>query len=128
PASRAAVALFPAGRQSVFDPLMQRLGYDPRDGALDFSPAGIGNLVADAILRARHRDGANQLGDEPGGLPGVPYSDYTGFVSPNAPLNPGDALDPAAVHDPNACQPLTYVDATGTPGTQRGVGTRRQRA
>src|SRR5262249_44711037 len=57
-AYRAAVALFPASRQSVFDPLMQRLGYDPRDGALDFSPAGIGNLVADAILRARHRDGA----------------------------------------------------------------------
>jgi hypothetical protein len=38
------------------------------------------------VLDFRHRDGANQLGDEPGGIPGVPYSDYTGYTPANAKL------------------------------------------
>ena len=31
------------------------------------TPQGIGNVTAQAVLDARHHDGANQLGDEPGG-------------------------------------------------------------
>ena len=31
------------------------------------------------MLDFRHRDGSNQLGDEPGGTPRVAYSDYTGY-------------------------------------------------
>src|SRR5215475_12256835 len=43
-AYRAACDLFP-GSISVFDPLMQSLGYDPRDLSTDTStPAGVGNL------------------------------------------------------------------------------------
>jgi hypothetical protein len=38
------------------------------------------------VLDFRHRHGANQLGDEPGGIPGVPYSDYTGYTPANAKL------------------------------------------
>jgi hypothetical protein len=85
-AYRAAVDLFPGSRATIFDPLMASLGYDSRDAATDASrPAGVGNLAARAVLNFRRRDGANQLGHEPGGVPGVPYSDYTGYVSPNEP-------------------------------------------
>src|SRR5207245_9718016 len=85
-AYRAAVDLFPAGRTGIFDPLMADLGYDPADTSTDdTTPTGIGNLAAGAVLAFRHRDGANQLGDEAGGLPGVPYSDYTGFTPASSP-------------------------------------------
>src|SRR5262249_58137159 len=65
-AYRAACDLFPGSVSSVFDPLMQSLGYDPRDLSTDTStPAGVGNVAARPVLDFRHRDGANQLGDEP---------------------------------------------------------------
>jgi hypothetical protein len=126
-AYRAAVDLFPASAASVLDPLMRRLGYDPADRATDATPAGVGNLAARAVLVFRHRDGANQLGDEPGGAPGVPYADYTGYTPVNAPLDTRLALDPATVRDPNAWQPLRYVDATGAVVTQGFVGAQWRR-
>lgn len=110
-AYRAAVDLFPASRATVFDPLMGSLGIDP--GATD-GPAAIGALAADALLAFRHRDGANQLGDEPGGHAGVPYSDYTGYAPVNDAMDTRAPLDLATVHDPSAWQPLTYVDGSGT--------------
>jgi hypothetical protein len=122
-AYRAAVDLFPGDRLSVFDPLMHRLGYDPANTTNDITtPAGVGNVAAQALLGFRHRDGANQLGDEPGGKPGMPYSDYTGYVSPNQPMDTRVPFDPATVRDPNKWQPLRYVDATGTLVTQPFVG------
>ena len=114
-AYRAAADLFPGDTATVFDPLMASLGFDPADRSSDpTTPAGAGNLAARAVLDFRHRDGANQLGDEPGGQPGVPYSDYTGYSPVNAPMDTRGALDPSTVHDPNRWQPLTYVDGTGT--------------
>lgn len=60
---------------------MASLGFDPADHSLDArTPTGIGNLASQAVLAFRHHDGANQFGDEPGGTPGVAYSDYTGFI------------------------------------------------
>jgi uncharacterized protein DUF6851/vanadium-dependent haloperoxidase-like protein len=119
-AYRAAADLFPAHKPTIFDPLMARLGYDPSDRSADLTaPIGIGNRAAEAVLDVRHHDGANQLGDEPGGTPGVPYSDYTGFVPSNDPMDLRLPFDRATVQDPNAWQPLRYVDATGavvTPG------------
>jgi TAT (twin-arginine translocation) pathway signal sequence len=127
-AYRAAVDLFPGDRVSVFDPLMRSLGLDPNDTTTDVStPAGIGNVAARAVLEWRHRDGANQLGDEPGGLPGVAYSDYTGYASTNAPMDIRVAFDPTAVHDPNRWQQLRYVDATGAVVTPAFVGAQWQR-
>ena len=127
-AYRAAVDLFPGDRGSVFEPLLASLGVDPGDDSTDPSePVGIGNLAAQAVLEFRHRDGANQLGDEPGGQPGVPYSDYTGFVSANEPMDTRAPLDPATVHDPNAWQPLTYIDGSGHLVTQPFVGAQWQR-
>ena len=114
-AYRAGVDLFPASRATVFDPLMAELGVDPGDRSANAAtPTGIGNLTAEAVLAFRHRDGANQLGDEPGGHLGVPYSDYTGYVPANEPMDTRAPLDLATVHDPSAWQPLTYVDGSGT--------------
>jgi hypothetical protein len=122
-AYRAAVDVFPASTVSVFDPLMRTLGYDPADRSTDTTtPAGIGNVAAGAVLAFRHRDGANQLGDEPGGTPGVAYSDYTGYVPVNAPLDMRLPFDPSTVRDPSAWQPLRYVDASGVLVTQGFVG------
>ena len=79
-AYRAAGDLFPGSISSVFDPLMQTLGYDPGDLSTDTSRRReSATSPPEAVLDFRHRDGANQLGDEPGGIPGVPYSDYTGL-------------------------------------------------
>jgi hypothetical protein len=126
-AYRAAVDLFPADRVSVFDPLLASLGYDPDDYSKDpTTPAGIGNLAAEAVLTFRHRDGANQLGDEPGGQAGVPYSDYTGFVPANEPMDLRLPFDPATVHDPDRWQPLRYVDRSGTVVTPSFVGAQWQ--
>jgi uncharacterized protein DUF6851/vanadium-dependent haloperoxidase-like protein len=118
-AYRAAADLFPASKATVFDPLMARLGYDPSDRSADLTtPIGIGNRAAEAVLDVRHHDGSNQLGDAPSAA-GVPYSDYTGFVPGNDPMDLRLPFDPATVRDPNAWQPLRYVDASGvvvTPG------------
>jgi hypothetical protein len=53
------------------------------------------------VLEFRHHDGANQLGDEPGGLPGVPYSDYTGFQPANEAMDRTAEFDLSTVHDPD---------------------------
>jgi hypothetical protein len=50
---------------------------------------------------------------------GVPYSDYTGYASPNAPMDIRLPFDRRNVHNPNAWQPLRYIDDSGnivTPG------------
>ena len=119
-AYRAAVDLFPGDKAKVFDPLMAALGYDPADVSTDpTTPTEIGKRCAQAVLDFRHHDGANQLGDVPGGATGVAYSDYTGFAPRNAPMDLRFPFDSTTVHDPNAWQPLRYVDASGavvTPG------------
>jgi hypothetical protein len=126
-AYRAAADLFPASITSVFEPLMRSLGYNADDLATDTStPTGIGNVTARAVLDFRHRDGANQLGDEPGGIPGVAYSDYTGYVPVNDPMDIRTPFDPASVHDVNAWQPLRYVDGSGNEVTPKFVGTHWQ--
>src|SRR5919201_2044988 len=118
-AYRAAVDLFPASRTTTFDPFMATLGFDLRDSTTYASaPAGVGNLVAHALLKFRHADGANQLGN---------YADYTGFASPNAPMDLTGSFDPATVRDPNAWQPLQYRDATGTVVSPGFVGAQWQR-
>jgi hypothetical protein len=126
-AYRAAVDLFPGSASSVFDPLMLSLGYDPADRSTDTStPNGIGNVATQAVLELHRRDGANQLGDEPGGVAGVSYSDYTGYVAANEPMDIRVPFDPATVHDPGVWQPLRYLDGTGTLVTPGFVGAQWQ--
>ncbi len=126
-AYRAAADLLPGSTASVFDPLMRSLGYDAGDRSTETStPTGIGNVAAQAVLDLRHRDGANQLGDAPGGAPGVAYSDYTGYLAANDPMDIRVPFDPTAVHDPSAWQPLRYVDGSGTVVTPGFVGAQWQ--
>jgi uncharacterized protein DUF6851/vanadium-dependent haloperoxidase-like protein len=126
-AYRAGTDLFPASTASVFDPLMRELGYNGDDRSTDTTtPTGIGNVAARAVLEFRHRDGSNQLGDEPGGTAGVPYSDYTGYLPANAPMDLRLPFDPSTVHDPSAWQPLRYLDGSGTLVTPGFVGAQWQ--
>jgi hypothetical protein len=127
-AYRAAVDLFPGSTSTVFDPLMGSLGYDITDLSTDLTaPTGVGNVLARAVLDVRHRDGANQLGDEPGGTPGVAYSDYTGYMPVNDPMDIRAPFESASVHDVNAWQPLRYVDGNGNVVTPKFVGAQWQR-
>jgi hypothetical protein len=122
-AYRAATDLFPGSKATVFDPLMAAVGLDHGNTSRDTTePAGIGNIAAEAVLAFRHRDGANQLGDEPGGKPGVAYSDYTGYVPANEAMDTRSALDLSTVDDVNRWQPLTYVDGNGNLVTPAFVG------
>ncbi len=99
-AYHALVDLFPA-QKPLFDQAMASLNFDPADLSTDrTTPVGIGNLVSSAVLKFRHGDGSNQLGDM--GLP--PYSDTTGY-------KPVNDLD--HIIDPNHWQPLRFSDGHG---------------
>ena len=94
-AYRTLLDLFPT-RAGDLTGFMTALGYDPADASTDpTTSAGIGNLAAQAVLEFRHRDGANQLGDEPGGTPGVRYSDME-RLQPGQHLGPGQRPLPVA--------------------------------
>jgi hypothetical protein len=102
---------FPStGAYQTPDVLLTSLGYNPANttpaGSTDTAatPAGVGNLAAKAVLDFRHADGSNQLGNDPKGTVGVPYSDTTGYKPAN---------DWNKVNDPWRWQPLCVLTATG---------------
>lgn len=103
-AYRCSVDLFPALRTPVFDPFMQRLGYNIADVSSDLAtPQGLGNVAAAAVLQSRRDDSSNQTGQlTPSG---VPYADYTGY----APVNPPSTVpvNPALVVDVNDGSPCS---------------------
>jgi hypothetical protein len=83
---------------------MIALNLDPDDYSLDpDTPVGIGNLAAKAVVEARRNDGANQLGNMPGGN-GQLYADYTGYT----PINSADVLT-----DLSRWQPKYFLDDKG---------------
>lgn len=81
---------------------LQRSSFKSSPGEVS-SPEAIGNAAADAVLEYRRHDGANQLGDEPGGN-GKPYADYTYYTPKNAPVR---------VLDPTHWMAIPFVDAQG---------------
>jgi hypothetical protein len=103
-AFRALVDLFPTER-AYFSLMMNTLNYDPANHSTNpNTPAGVGNLSAQAVLDFRHRDDSNQLGDlNPG-----PYSDYTRYRPVNTPQH---------LKDPNHWQPQLVVNAKGQTGS-----------
>lgn len=89
---------------------MRSLGYDPAVVSEDAAkPEGVGRLAAQEVIRYRRDDGANQLGNEPGG-DGKPYSDYTYYRPVNT---------PDEILDVDRWQPIAFTLADGkkvTPG------------
>jgi hypothetical protein len=83
---------------------MKAFGFDPSNTSLDpASPAGIGNLAANTVIRQRMYDGANQTGDVEGAN-GNPYADYNNY----APVNSVDSLI-----DIKHWQPKYFSDGKG---------------
>src|SRR5262245_8963467 len=79
-------------------------GFDAGNASTDpRTPEGVGNVAAAAVIEYRRRDGANQLGDEPGG-DGKPYSDYTGYRPVNTAAN---------IVDPVRWLPIPFDDGKG---------------
>ena len=104
------IDMFPT-RTANADTLMASLGY-ATDGSDTSTPATVGTTAAQAVLAFRHHDGANQLADEPGGTPRVPYSDYTGYQ----PVNTWDQIRDADRWQP-MCVPTPPPGATTCQGT-----------
>ncbi|MFB7503551.1 vanadium-dependent haloperoxidase [Streptomyces broussonetiae] len=72
-------------RAPAYRQLMISLGLNPDDESMNpATPVGIGNRAAQAVLRARARDGMNRLGDEHRRYNGRPYEDYTGYEPVNS--------------------------------------------
>jgi uncharacterized protein DUF6851/vanadium-dependent haloperoxidase-like protein len=95
---------------AAYNQQMSGLGYPIDTTTTDTTtPQGIGNVTAQAQIDFRHGDGSNQLGDNPHGTPGVPYSDTTGYQ----PVNTWQQ-----VNDPWKWQPLCVpLVPYGTPCT-----------
>jgi hypothetical protein len=118
-AYRALVDVLPADTESVYQPLMKQLGYDPNDNSSDIeTPAGIGNVACGAVLEFRHHDKSNQLGDLVQGA----YSDWTHYRPVNMPIPFPIKLPVIHPIDMNHWQPLIFVNATGDFSTQMFVG------
>jgi hypothetical protein len=101
---RALLGAFPAQAEFLRAEML-RLGGDPDDDSTDTrTPAGIGNVVAAAVLAHRRDDGANADGTMPGS-DGTPYSDYTGYQ----PVNSVDRIV-----DPDRWQPIEFTRPDGT--------------
>ena len=106
-AYRTLVDLFPSRASIYSDYMTNQLGYDPNDTSTDTAtPQGVGNVAAQAVLDFRHADGSNQLGDDPNGTVGVPYSNTTDY----APVNAWNQ-----VNYPGRWQPLCVPTAAGLP-------------
>ncbi len=86
--------------------MLMSLGLNPDDTREDtITPVGIGNKAGNAVLRARIRDGMNQLGDEGGRTYNRrPYADYLGY----RPVNTADVI-----HDPSRWQPDIRTSGNG---------------
>lgn len=73
-----------AEQEPLFRKLLTSVGLNPDDESDDrTSPVGIGNLAGKAVVKARRRDGMNQLGDEGRKYNPRPYADYTGYKPVN---------------------------------------------
>jgi hypothetical protein len=110
---------YPA-EQPYFDQLMARLGYKLSTEMAPESPAGIGNLAAQALLAQRHHDGANQLGDMTPS--GVAFADYTAYAPVNTAMFVGEATSRSGIQAPSRWQPLRFVNVNGQLQTQSYLG------
>lgn len=126
-AYRALADVLPIDKDSVYVPLMEKLGYNPDANSTDIeTPAGIGNVACLAVLEFRHHDKSNQLGDmdriaRSNALSvGIkmsatsPYSDWSGYRSLNPPGSVPVRFPLIKPLNPDHWEPLTYTDGTGS--------------
>lgn len=110
-AYRVLTELFP-DQTAIFNTLLAELGYDASNTSTNTrTPAGIGNVSAEALMAVRRSDGSNQLGDDPNGTAGVPYSDISGYT----PINPVGAPTDITLWTPE------FVPIDSTPGTEDSI-------
>jgi len=126
-AYRALNDVLPVDTESVYKPLMRRLGYDPNDRSTDIeTPVGIGNVACGAVLEYRHRDKSNQLGEmdsaaaENAGRNGIKmsaigaYEDWTGYRPLNAAGMVPAHFPLSKPLNPDHWQPLSFTDSYGS--------------
>ncbi len=102
-AYRSLLSVYPEDAEWIRDQFRKK-GFDPDDASADVStPEGVGNTAANAVIEYRRHDGANQLGDVPGGN-GNPYADSTGYEPKNTPDH---------VVDPTSWMPIPFSDGKG---------------
>jgi len=124
-AYRALVDLLPSDAESMYKPLMRRLGYDPGNRSTDIeTPIGIANVSCLAVLEFRHHDQSNQLADMPsnGTEPMGPYEDWTGYHPVNPPGTVPIKFATGMSVNADHWQPLTYTDSRGGLMLQRFAG------
>ncbi len=118
-AYRALLDQFPAYEQNTgaFTRLLHDLGYPASASTDPATPAGVGNLAAEAVLDFRHDDGSNEANN-------YAYIDVDFYPEPYAPLNDADPTSAKApggdAFDANHWQPLrvpngSMLDEYGNP-------------
>lgn len=121
-AYRALLDQFPAFevQTGAYSRLLTDLGYNPAEATSTdtTTPAGIGNVCAQAILDFRQTDGSNEANNYPGN------STNAVLTTPYAPVNCADDTMACGIggasFDPNRWQPLrvpngTLLDSNGNP-------------
>ena len=106
---RYSLAVDPVASQTLFDTLMDNLGYDKSiTTTTGNSPAAIGNRIAAKVLGDTLNDGSNEANN---------YVDTTGYMPANTPMTVDlpSVVPPGAppLADPNLWQPL-FIDAAFT--------------
>ena len=95
--------LFPT-QQTLFDQLMEDLGFDPDNNTLETTTAaGIGNASAKALLDMRHNDGANQLNNY------VPTAEYVPVNPDGNSVTQLDRWTPELLGDPANPTPQNFL-------------------
>lgn len=115
-AYRALLYVYP-NQKDEYDALMADLGY-PLSNSTDLTtPAGIANVVTDAVIASRETDGSNALG----GFQQVTSPTFPELYEPvNSPAAGSPGAPGGEEFDPNHWQPLrvptgTVVDGNGNP-------------
>lgn len=90
---------------SHFGAAMERLGFDPSIVSTGDTPAGVGAAAADAVIAWRADDRSNYRGQ----MNGKSYTDYTGYVPANQPM---EFSNPRIVGRFNGTLSRDFVPAT----------------
>ena len=117
--------LFPYRRKDYYAPQMALLGYDPNDNSTNTTtPAGVGNVAAQAVIDFRHGDGSNQTRVD-SGVVGDPDDDTVTYPYVCTPTPTSPCYQPTRQWNeptqPWRWQPLCVPLSSATPTTCGGT-------